>query len=41
MEGKAIEYKRELTKDVEGLEKHADAVYPTLLDVLSDPVLFP
>lgn len=27
--------------DVEGLEKHADAVYPTLLDVLSDPVLFP
>ena len=27
--------------DVEGLEKHADAVYPTLMDVLSDPVLFP
>ncbi len=27
--------------DVEGLEKHADAVYPTLLDVLSDPILFP
>ena len=27
--------------DVEGLEKLADAVYPTLIDVLSDPVLFP
>ncbi len=27
--------------DVEGLEKYADAIYPTLLDLLSDPVLFP
>ena len=27
--------------DAEGLAKHADAVYPTLLDLLSDPVLFP
>ena len=27
--------------DIEGLRKNADAVYPTLHDVLNDPVLFP
>lgn len=27
--------------DIEGLEKLADAVYPSLIDILKDPVLFP